>query len=34
VPGNSLVFQQTYVTGHVTMVALEPVWTLLDAEKR
>jgi len=30
---NSLVFQQTYVSGYVTMVALEPVWTLLDAER-
>jgi DNA-binding winged helix-turn-helix (wHTH) protein len=34
VAGNSLVFHQTYVTGHVTMVALEPVWTLVEAEKR
>ena len=30
---NSLVFHQTYVSGYVTMVALEPVWTLLDAER-
>lgn len=30
---NSLVFQQTYVSGYVTMVALEPVWTLLEAER-
>lgn len=30
---NSLVFQQTYVSGYVTMVALEPVWTLIEAER-
>lgn len=30
---DSLVFKQTYLTGDVTMVALEPVWTLLDAER-
>ena len=30
---NSLIFQQTYVTAHVTMVALQPVWTLLEAER-
>jgi DNA-binding winged helix-turn-helix (wHTH) protein len=28
-----LVFEQTYPTGHVTMVALDPVWTLLGAER-
>jgi len=27
-----IVFKQTYVTGDATMVALDPVWTLLDAE--
>jgi hypothetical protein len=27
------VFKQTYVTGDMTMVALDPVWTLLDAER-
>jgi DNA-binding winged helix-turn-helix (wHTH) protein len=31
--GKSLVFQQTYVDRYVTMVALEPVWTLLEAER-
>jgi DNA-binding winged helix-turn-helix (wHTH) protein len=29
----SLIFEQTYVTGHTTMVALEPVWTLVEAER-
>ena len=28
-----IVFKQTYVTGDATMVALDPVWTLLDAER-
>lgn len=28
-----LVFEQTYVTGDITMVALEPVWTLTGAER-
>jgi DNA-binding winged helix-turn-helix (wHTH) protein len=27
-----LVFRQTYVTGDMTMVALDPLWTLIDAE--
>jgi hypothetical protein len=27
------VFKQTYVTGDMTMVALEPVWTLTSAER-
>jgi DNA-binding winged helix-turn-helix (wHTH) protein len=31
--GRSLVFQQTYVDRYMTMVALEPVWTLLEAER-
>jgi len=31
--GNSLIFQQTYVSGYMTMVALEPIWTLLEAER-
>jgi hypothetical protein len=30
---NSLIFRQTYVTGHTTMVSLEPVWTLVEAER-
>jgi DNA-binding winged helix-turn-helix (wHTH) protein len=34
VEGGKLIFKQTYVTGDVTMVALEPVWTLTDAEHR
>jgi DNA-binding winged helix-turn-helix (wHTH) protein len=33
VEGGSLIFQQTYITGHVTMVALQPVWTLSEAEQ-
>lgn len=28
-----LVFKQTYVTGDMTMVALDPVWTLVAAER-
>ena len=32
VDDNAVIFQQTYVTGDVTMVALHPVWTLLEAE--
>jgi len=28
-----LVFKQTYVTGDMTMVALDPVWTLMEAER-
>ncbi len=31
--GKSLIFEQTYVTGHTTMVALDPVWTLVEAER-
>lgn len=27
-----IVFKQTYVTGDMTMVALDPIWTLLEAE--
>ncbi len=30
---DSLIFQQTYITGHTTMVALEPVWTLVKTER-
>jgi hypothetical protein len=30
---NDLVFKQTYVTGDMTMVALQPVWTLVEAER-
>ena len=30
---DSLVFRQTYIDDYVTMVALEPVWTLLVAER-
>jgi DNA-binding winged helix-turn-helix (wHTH) protein len=33
VDGCGLVFKQTYVTGDMTMVALEPVWTLTSAER-
>ncbi len=33
VENNSLIFHQTYVTGDVTMVALQPVWTLCEAER-
>jgi len=33
VKDNSLIFQQTYVDSYVTMVALEPVWTLVEAER-
>jgi hypothetical protein len=33
ISGNSSIFQQTYVTGHVTMAALEAVWTLSEAER-
>jgi DNA-binding winged helix-turn-helix (wHTH) protein len=33
VDGNSLIWQQTYVTSDVTMVALRPVWTLSEAER-
>ncbi len=33
VENNSLIFHQTYATGHVTMVALQPVWTLCEAER-
>ena len=32
-PQGGLVFRQTYVTGDITMVALDPVWTLLEAER-
>jgi DNA-binding winged helix-turn-helix (wHTH) protein len=28
-----LVFKQTYVTGDMTMVALDPIWTLVEAER-
>jgi DNA-binding winged helix-turn-helix (wHTH) protein len=31
--GGGLVFKQTYVTGDITMVALEPIWTLVGAER-
>jgi DNA-binding winged helix-turn-helix (wHTH) protein len=34
VKDNSLIFQQTYVDSYVTMVALEPIWTLVAAERR
>lgn len=30
---NALIFEQTYRSGHTTMVALEPVWTLVEAER-
>jgi hypothetical protein len=30
---NNLVFKQTYVTGDMTMVSLEPIWTLGEAER-
>jgi DNA-binding winged helix-turn-helix (wHTH) protein len=33
VGSNSLIFHHTYPTGHVTMVALQPVWTLFEAER-
>ena len=33
VKDNSLIFHQTYVDGYVTMVALEPIWTLVEAER-
>jgi DNA-binding winged helix-turn-helix (wHTH) protein len=33
VEGNSLIFQQTYVDGYMTMVALEPLWTLVEAKR-
>jgi DNA-binding winged helix-turn-helix (wHTH) protein len=29
---DGLVFKQTYVTGDMTMVALDPIWTLVEAE--
>lgn len=29
----SLIFEQTYLTGQTTMVALQPVWTLCSAER-
>jgi DNA-binding winged helix-turn-helix (wHTH) protein len=32
-PQGGIVFKQTYVTGDMTMVALDPVWTLVDAER-
>ena len=31
---DGLVFKQKYITGDTTMVALEPVWTLLGAERK
>jgi DNA-binding winged helix-turn-helix (wHTH) protein len=31
--GDSLIFQQTYVDGHITMVALDPIWTHVGAER-
>jgi DNA-binding winged helix-turn-helix (wHTH) protein len=32
--GNSLIFEQTCLTGHTTMVALEPVWTLREGRSK
>jgi DNA-binding winged helix-turn-helix (wHTH) protein len=31
--GGGLVFRQTYVTGDMTMVALDPIWSLVEAER-